>query len=129
MTFECEETMLLSLQTLNGENSTLVIPNLERIEIYEDPDKKTCIIQFPISIESEGITEGMNLMAVYFDVTNDPTPNMASTLVSLGYYTLRCALRDCKIISLNPLTVVAKKTSDFDTANVRFTRPLRRVTT
>ena len=125
---ESEKTIILSLVFENLTETTLFLPTPPLINIIEEEKDGVTELKLPVILEGEGLEEGMNLKACFVDVTNDPTPTSACRVVSLGYYSLRMALGDCTLVSLNPLTLRGKKPEyPRDGVNVRFTRPLRRV--
>ena len=128
--FECEETVWLNMQLKNGQEGVLKLPTIPHLTIVEDEGKSEAIMIFPISVdESEMFKVGTDLLCVYFDMTNDPTPDRACGLVSLGYYSLRTHFRNCKIINMNPLTFVGPKPLfPVEAVEVHYTRPQRRYT-
>lgn len=134
-----EETMMITFITDTGEH-TLILPTTNWWTLFEDTKQKVCELVMPIELDKIeddvlkelALVQGEALIGVYIDFTNDPTPNRAATVVSLGYYSNRVKIIGPILKTMNPLTLQSALTKfqieDERDANpyTRFKRPLRR---
>ena len=127
---DAEVTALLTIQLFDGHMTTIILPTPQFIHYFEDCEDKLSEMCFPLEIEENDIVkEGDEVAGVYFDITNDPTPQRAGGVVSLGYYCLRFVYKYCKIKSFKPFTLVGYGgDAEYAIIEGSFTRPLRRIT-
>ena len=126
---DAETSVYLTIQLLNGEMTSLVIPTPNFVHFFEDTQDKVSELIIPMSIEDNTLLKvGDEITGIYFDATNDPTPHRAGGVVSLGYYCFRVCYKYCKVKSLAPFTLEGYAgDADFTMIDTNLTRPLRRV--
>ena len=59
---------------------------------------------------------------VHIDISNDPTPLMAGSVVSLGYYCWRFTLLEPRVMKTNPFMIIGKS----ENLKYKLIRPCRR---
>jgi len=124
---EAEESILLSIQYADQSMETIIIPTIQYINVMTDPERDSYRAIFPVEVgDHPRLKNDLQLQAVFFNATNDPTPDRANGVISLGYYSLKFSFKHPKVISLNPLIIEGK--NDEDAVFTKLTRPSRRVT-
>jgi hypothetical protein len=127
---KAEESILLTIQLLDGRMVSLIMPTVQFVHYYEDTVGKTSEMIIPVDIEDgQDLKIDDMITGIFFDASNDPTPKRAGAVISLGYYTLRLSYKYCRVKSLTPLTLIGIGGDDKNIIiDSHFTRPLRRVT-
>lgn len=130
MNIETTSTMFISFVTHKGEIVTILVENLDQVTMIEDFEVGVAKLMFPISIESENIVVGSKFAGVCLLVSDDPTPQHATDLVSLGYYAFRIAAKDVVVTSINPLAFQIDNIAEniiTPKIDINYTRQLRRI--
>lgn len=138
--WETENTALLTFITDDKElvdkptMFTMVVPTVPAISVVEDVQEQKCTIITNVSFTSEELVVDKKINDFYYDLTNDPTPNRAAGVVSLGYYSVRFTLHNAIIKSTTPLILEApfgtyesaRDKSPMQHVNIHEVIPLRR---
>lgn len=132
--YESELTTMINIVTEKGVIN-LTLPTFPFIKVIENSITKKSQLIIPMRLEANkdyDIRIGTKVIGAYIDFTNDPTPNQAGSLVSLGYYAFRVRIMNARIESLDPLifSMPRREPGGIDGSDgcyIRFVRPLRRV--
>jgi len=116
--YEAENTILFSLFNKNKIKLGIKVPSVP-VNMVEK-DGKLIITLLAVFEEFEFNKEDVFGYG-YIDVTNDPTGKIAGSTVSLGYYNYRSILKDCKVLSMNPIALECNK-KDFELKHLRACR-------
>lgn len=108
------------IDTVGVNHNTYVIDNsMVGFEIINNNEVLLTIYNDKIG---KNIEPKLKFKEIIVDVTDDPTPDVAGGVVSLGYYVNRFAMKEFKIMSLTPQLVLSTNLSNFLLKNTKSMR-------
>lgn len=118
-----DETFLFTISDKDKMHS-FTFPIID-FAIEKNNKELNLIFQQNFTQVEEIIKELKGDLNIVVDYTDDPTPQHAGSIVSLGYPLVRIVLNKCKILSYSPFVFNGKLGVDSEDFNIKFNREQR----